>query len=597
MFTTIEPRLIALLNNERPSPSYINPTLDLPPLHDPNILKSSGRPPPLEPDAIKRIGKLHHKLDLDASLPKLNNGAPIEETDNSRSIDSQKITKHVTDSGRALGTSSPQSLRKILDVVHEDDSDRVKKRPNRGTAKDDFVQLPQPVKKQKTAKQVVPPIIIGLFQPPPQAALFPPIASSSFHDSHGQYTLNTPSLQVAKLQDLVKDDKVEDKSIARRITPPAAKTRGKQARRKWTEEETKNLLLGVSKHGVGNWTDILTDKEFIFNKRSGADLKDRFRTCCPAEWREDKSTRDLPRKRPTSKSSLMSENILIVDDLPESNSGDTSTSKRKSKAHRKDTKELAQLGIGMPFQKSLRRERKPFTDQEDSWILEGFNMYGPAWSRIQKDSRFQLQNRQATDLRDRFRNKFPERFRKEMEKHKEKEKEQVVESRPHVGTNSSFDSSTSRPTTSSAHDKPTIQDPHTIPTISSEPESRQIPIPAPPTISRDNLSIQHILTDTHSPSRSNTQYNLKDILTFSDPTTLDSDTLPFTQSFDWTNPIIAPLDEMGISRLLLDEDSWPDVPGKERQTFTNINSIISVNEESGGFLNLLGEERESWSET
>ena len=53
----------------------------------------------------------------------------------------------------------------------------------------------------------------------------------------------------------------------------------------WTEEETNNLLLGVHKHGVGRWSDILEDPSFSFNNRSGVDLKDRFRICCPDELR------------------------------------------------------------------------------------------------------------------------------------------------------------------------------------------------------------------------------------------------------------------------------------------------------------------------
>ena len=58
MYATIEPRLIALLNNDVPSEPYsTSPSLELPPLHDPNILKASGRPLLLEPDASKRSGK------------------------------------------------------------------------------------------------------------------------------------------------------------------------------------------------------------------------------------------------------------------------------------------------------------------------------------------------------------------------------------------------------------------------------------------------------------------------------------------------------------------------------------------------------------
>ena len=280
MNKTIEPRLISLLN-DAPSESYnISPSLELPPLHAPNILKASGRPLLLEPDAIKRTGKpstnsqlappkhksLIHPLDDDEKTQK---GSEIK----------QKHGKAVAD--RTLGNSSPQSLRKILD----DNTDSAvivtsKKRNIVETSKDDFVQLPQPPKKQKAAKQVVPPIIIGLFEPPPQAALFPPIASSSFHDSHGRNSLNTVLPKVTELKD---NSRRESSNNNEKAEPSQKKAQKKDVRprKKWTEEETSNLLLGVQKHGVGCWKDILEDTSFSFNGRSAIDLKDRFRTCCP----------------------------------------------------------------------------------------------------------------------------------------------------------------------------------------------------------------------------------------------------------------------------------------------------------------------------
>ena len=300
------------------------------------------------------------------------------------------------------------------------------------SSKDDFVQLPQPPKKQKAAKQVVPPIIIGLLEPPPQAALFPPIASSSFHDSHGRNSLNTVPPKVTELKDALRsEDSSTPTSIVTEKKTPASKEPSKKdikVRRKWTEEETNNLLLGVHKHGVGNWMDILEDPNFSFNNRSGVDLKDRFRTCCPVEWRgnapkpvnaaqrvESGSTRGLNRGK--SKSGLMSENILIDEEEIETNAAaddPTSPNKlRKSRAHRKKLEDLAQLGIEGPSRKSQRRERKLFSEDDDREILMGYHIYGPAWTRIQKDPRFHLQNRQPTDLRDRFRNKYPAKFRSE----------------------------------------------------------------------------------------------------------------------------------------------------------------------------------------
>ncbi|KAH8667434.1 hypothetical protein BGZ60DRAFT_353018, partial [Tricladium varicosporioides] len=362
MYGTIEPRLIGLLHDP-PSESYpSSPSLELPPLQDPNILKASGRPLLLEPDASKRDRKLgptpnnHPQRSADL-IP------PIDE-DKAHNVEKQKPGKI---SNRALGGSSPQSLRKILgDDIVTAAAPSPKKR-SIAEGKDDFVQLPQPPKKHKAAKQVVPPIIQGLFEPPPQATLFPPIASSSFHDSHGRNTLNTVPLARKEVEEVgetltlttresttrVYAEKKSEDSVDK--APRNQKKKDVRPRKKWTEEETNNLLLGVQKHGLGHWADILEDSDFKFNDRSGADLKDRFRTCCPPELRgagmsvtnpKQTDNKSLPAR---SKSSLMSENILID-----------------------DIEDLVQLGIQGPFRKSGRRERRPFTEEDDREILEGY---------------------------------------------------------------------------------------------------------------------------------------------------------------------------------------------------------------------------------
>lgn len=50
----------------------------------------------------------------------------------------------------------------------------------------------------------------------------------------------------------------------------------RRARRKWTEQETNDLILGCHEHGVGNWKKVLDDPRFNFNGRSSVDLKDRY---------------------------------------------------------------------------------------------------------------------------------------------------------------------------------------------------------------------------------------------------------------------------------------------------------------------------------
>lgn len=541
--TTIEPRLIALLNNDALSDLYTSystssPSLELPPLHDPNILKASGRPLLLEPDASKRDGKLHHATlssTVDEEEPNVKEGKK----------------RHTGISDRALGSSSPQSLRKILDNDIENTlATTSKKRNIAESSKDEFVQLPQPPKKQKAAKQVVPPIIIGLFEPPPQAALFPPIASSSFHDSHGRNSLN---IVPPKLKELRDNSNVEDSATgASKVQKADTKVKNRKdvkARKKWTEHETNNLLLGVHKHGVGRWVDILEDANFSFNERSSVDLKDRFRTCCPDELRRKPAKNRNPSKGPKSttkaKSSLMSENILIEENdsgAKEVSSDSTSVDElRKSRAHRKNLEDLAQLGIDEPFRKSQRRERKPFTEHDDQEILLGYQIYGPAWTRIQRDTRFHLQNRQATDLRDRFRNKYPEKFRSDDVPPKSSRKADSKENEQTGGSAaSSLQASSSRDTLK-------------IHQILAENE--------------DNMSKTSTLQAQLSTGI------LKDIGSYSDPAET-TDTLP---NFDWTGnaPFSESIGEMDISRLLLDEQWVDNGRSKEKQTFTDINSILT----------------------
>jgi hypothetical protein len=616
MFTTIEPRLIALLNNDVQDDSPTSPSLELPPLHDPNILKASGRPLLLEPDTSKRNGKLAASSQLAPKHKTLI--APIEEDDTTHNGNEGKQKSGKAPSDRALGVSSPQSLRKILD----DDTDSPssissKKRHIAETSKDDFVQLPQPPKKQKAAKQVVPPIIIGLFEPPPQAALFPPIASSSFHDSHGRNSLNTVPPKVKELKESSKHDSSNDTEERNVTSNATASKKNVRARKKWTEEETNNLLLGVHKHGVGNWADILEDKTFLFNGRSGSDLKDRWRTCCPAELRgkvpnamKSSQTTESGNRRggqPKSKSSLMSENILIDEDDATTGEPNAETP-RRSRAHRKKLEDLAQLGIEGPFRKSRRRERRPFSEDEDRQILEGYNLHGPAWTSIQRDPQFQLQSRKPTDLRDRFRNKYPEKFRSEEKAGKESSLTSATHSSSSLKSlgGRGKDNLVSNVGQATANSHLPGQD---IDSRSSEMWSKEAMLPPPQSSfqtfsNRDGLRIQEIISSEQDELKApplqhqSSLFGFKDnFSTFADQAE-STDGLPFSQSFDWNPGIAAPfsnnINEMDISRLLLDEP-WPDLHngnGKEKQSFTDINSIITPSDPlpSGpSFFNMLND--------
>lgn len=427
---TIEPRLIHLLNDST-TPELAN--ADLPPFHSLSLPDASDRPlPPLERDAVHRSDRvaidgsirsvpLHFAVEDEASFHHRTDDVHLEGNyAGSADVYPMRMLLRESDANESL-----YPLARILDEGPDaafDDAGNKKR--NRGlTAREDYLQLPQPVKKQKPAMHasVMPPIINGLHEPPPDAALFPPIASRSFHEGD--------SSRLKTLQDSnhTSDDQPGTKSRSDSDKSPGkGRKRATKPRRKWSEEETNHLLLGVSKHGVGKWTTILEDFEFNFNDRSAGDLKDRFRTCCPAELRGSKGDGQSTTPTPTRshqqrpKKGLHSENILHDDDegssagmiTPPTESDVLLPKHKKTRAHRKKLEDLESLGIHAPFKKSLRRERRPFTDQDDREILEGLDKYGPAWTKIQRDPSFHLSSRQPTDLRDRVRNKYPKIYQR-----------------------------------------------------------------------------------------------------------------------------------------------------------------------------------------
>ncbi|KAK0390912.1 hypothetical protein NLU13_0415 [Sarocladium strictum] len=434
MTATIEPRLIHLLN-ESTTPQISS--ADLPPLSQLPYPKSSDLPlPPIDSDPIYRSER-----NGSDSLSLINSSAPFANDDflqntlrddfirNGASASRSYPVHSVLSDSDPIEPPPPSSLSKILDDTPGNTAEDLtnKKRARVLNSKDDFMQLPQPVKKQKAAPQthVMPPIINGLHEPPPHAALFPPMASSSsFQESdpsQRNYLQDLGYVVEERTRPLPAQPAAEEPEKNDKSTGKAPK-RATKPRSKWSEEETKHLLLGVSKYGVGKWKNILGDPQYRFNDRSAGDLKDRFRTCCPDELRNSKKTappatkltETLVPKKGQRKGRDLDKILINVDEVePEltgltaAETGPSVAPPKKSRAHRKKMKDLAELGIVAPFRPSGRRERRPFTDEEDKQILDGLEEYGPAWTKIQRDPRFNLSKRQPTDLRDRVRNGYP----------------------------------------------------------------------------------------------------------------------------------------------------------------------------------------------
>ncbi|KAG5513344.1 hypothetical protein PMAC_001407 [Pneumocystis sp. 'macacae'] len=142
--------------------------------------------------------------------------------------------------------------------------------------------------------------------------------------------------------------------------------RPRKQRTKWTIEETNDLLHGCSTYGVGNWKKILHDSRYRFNNRSPIDLKDRFRTVFPQDYRyfyPNAHTHTNRQQKMASQSFLPRVN---------------------------------------------RKERRAFTPDEDARLLEGFMRVNGIIQVL--DVTFSLSSRRSIDLRDRFRNAFPEKY-------------------------------------------------------------------------------------------------------------------------------------------------------------------------------------------
>lgn len=197
------------------------------------------------------------------------------------------------------------------------------------------------------------------------------------------------------------------RSSVGKTAPPKQKPIRKRQRhdvkvwRKWSDKETKDLFRGIQKHGLGNWKVILDDKEFEFDNRTAANLKDRFRTCYPGGLPVENAV--TPLSPPLSKEKRKSSEL---------HDPRVAATKETSPPCPQSALNVADGTICGPLKRSQRRQRRPFTARDDWEILEGIRRYGPAWAKIQRHLTFHLSCRQPMDLRDRIRNRFPDLYKR-----------------------------------------------------------------------------------------------------------------------------------------------------------------------------------------
>lgn len=130
--------------------------------------------------------------------------------------------------------------------------------------------------KRGTKRHRVPPVLQGLHQPPPEARLLPSISTE---DSQVLLSTSTSRSKKNLLHSL--DPEKEATSAPPEQGPdefaeaPHNSTGKRPRRNLWTDQETQDLLEGVSKFGIGSWKKILLCPDYHFHKRTAVDLKDR----------------------------------------------------------------------------------------------------------------------------------------------------------------------------------------------------------------------------------------------------------------------------------------------------------------------------------
>lgn len=224
------------------------PSLRIPPLQDPfpDLSAQSARLSPLEPNA---------RVD--------------ENVDNG--------TSKLTGRRKALAEAKP-----IGELTASNDLRPIQRNPRKKPKLHeheriaDFVQLPQPNAKAKNDKP--PPfqpvsILNELLEPPPSAALFPPITPKEGHGEPRRRS-STPSQSPSR-----HDDTPASRTIntQKPFESSSSKRTSQRPRRKWTTQETEQLMKGIQLYGVGKWKKILHHPGFSFQPgRTHVDLKDQY---------------------------------------------------------------------------------------------------------------------------------------------------------------------------------------------------------------------------------------------------------------------------------------------------------------------------------
>ncbi|KAI9669032.1 MAG: hypothetical protein M1831_000624 [Alyxoria varia] len=427
--------------------------LQLAPMLDDALFDSFFGPCPLELPPLQQIPQSKNSIqseetwlrpsiftrDKDVTFDGANLGA-------SSSKDGQATAGHAIKNAvplaEVLNEDRPVSKLRRASQEHEPTSRR-KIRRIEEDCKDDIWQLPRPnVTKSLESAPLIPPLIQGIHEPPPNAGLIPSITDrpSKIFSGRIEFPDAPPGLPTRLFSDLPPVDlppfrldlnenqtSIKSKGLIRSSRSPRLSDCSKEAglrsdkrsqsaknRKPWSDQETRDLLQGVAQHGIGRWKEILASSECTFHNRTAIDLKDRFRVCRPQDYTSVSYSPSEP-QRNTSKSTR---NAPRGDFSPQPRASSIAgagsrddTALHPHKRSRKKTEiSLPEVGVKQPLVRQERRTRHAFSAEEDAALLRGFEVYGPKWKEILAENALDKDGRTARDLRDRFRNRWPERY-------------------------------------------------------------------------------------------------------------------------------------------------------------------------------------------
>ena len=319
---------------------------------------------------------------------------------------------------------------------------------------EDYRHLPLPSQKEakisSRTKPLLPAMVTGLHEPPPTAALLPSmetvklssqspekpsnlqldlLSSKSVKRAQGrppEQMLNSPEITTMPLAPMADPvaPRIEQDIASSEPKTVEPKSKKRRSPKWWTEDETEQLMLGVRKHGIGKWKQILADPNLHFDGRSCVDLKDRFRVRRPDAYRD----RDLAKEDTSNtKPSPMHEYPKDSTQVSSTDGADSGQHTPHASPKLSDTLVIAapvsrpngvpstapeELGQCQAIaSKTSRRKRRPWTITEDNDLMRGVQRHGFQWTLIHDDPMLNLSHRKATDLRDRIRNMFPDGYK------------------------------------------------------------------------------------------------------------------------------------------------------------------------------------------